>query len=181
MMVNVVMLSATHVLALSLFQFKCAQNSTTFLGPELALTMNRSSSSLFRTSLMICHTDWRAARSSSVFTYDGGDVEAEAFQTSFGFTVFMDFGAVLGQNLGVFAGLSNMVGKYTSGEGMMATMRFEVIIVNIHKIKYTMRSTQSYLLRVKIVHLKYQSSILVEGLAMTILIDKCAKKSRRHF
>ena len=35
----------------------------------------------------------------------------------------MDFGAVLGQNLGVFAGLSNMVGKYTSGEGMMATMR----------------------------------------------------------
>ena len=55
--------------------------------------------------------------------YNRGDVEVEAFQTNFGFTVFMDFGAVLGQNSGVFAVLSNMVGKYASGEGMMATMR----------------------------------------------------------
>ncbi len=37
--------------------------------------------------------------------HKGGNVEAEAFQTGFGFMVFTDFGTVSGQNWGAFDGL----------------------------------------------------------------------------
>ena len=69
MIVKVVISKATLVPGLSLSKFNLVRQPTTYRGPLLALTMNRSASSRFKTSPMICPTDCNADKSSSVFWY----------------------------------------------------------------------------------------------------------------
>ena len=68
MMVNVVMSSVTRVPFTSLLLSSFVLHPTTYLGPELAFTMNLSSSNCLKTSPIICPIDCNAFKSSSVLS-----------------------------------------------------------------------------------------------------------------